>query len=206
MNAPRKPGYGGINIIESDTTPVTTSGTGSTARTRTAPIPNANAAGDLGYESQILPIRQWAFDEVRRAGIKPSGMVNSSEDIDENFAQRFIDYDHAIQDSIQHGDGARAAVQALILGEFIGAKKIREMAETRFDKARVAGVGARQAASEEKLAMLKQAVKDLCANSPTPMTAEEIRDFILERKLSQYSRESTLRHIKTIVSEIKKNR
>lgn len=206
MNAPRKPRFGGVEFYEVEGNQSTTSGTGSTKRYRTAPIPNANAAGDLGYESQMAPIIEWAFDESRRAGIEPSGMVNSSEDIDENFAQRFIDYDREIRNSIDRGDGERAAAQALILGEFIGAMKIREMAEARFVEARVAGVKARQDASEKKLAELKRAVEDLVENSPTPMTAEEMRDFMLKRNLSPYTSESTLKHIKTIVSEIKKNR
>lgn len=73
------------------------------------------------------------------------------------------------------------------------------------DSGRNAGVKARQSVSKKKLAMIKNAVEDLRNNGPK-MTAEEIRDFLYTRKLSPYSLGTTLKHVKTIIAQNKKNR
>jgi len=120
MSTPRKPGYGGVEFVDVDTSAVTTSGGGPMGgRKRPFPIPDARAAGKWDFESQIALAEKWAHEILKRAGIKPDGKVNGTQDTPENYAQRFLDYGRSIRDSIRRRDAAGAAAQATVLGAFI---------------------------------------------------------------------------------------
>jgi hypothetical protein len=89
----------------------------------------------------------------------------------------------------------------------------RMLASTTLPDARNKGVEARQTASKDKQERIEKVVKDLRNHKDTKnKTAEQIRDYILERKSqifndhTPYSPESTLKHVNNIISQIKKNR
>jgi len=134
MSTPRKHGYGGVEFIDVDESTATTSGSGMTERKRSAPLPDARAAGKLDFDFQIAPAEEWARDVVKRAGLKPDGKVNGAADTPENYAQRFLDYGREIRASIGRGDAAGAAAQALVLGGFIRESQLKFKWETHVER------------------------------------------------------------------------